>query len=114
MANETGPRQIEQPRLPKTEWYDLAEIDAALKDEFRRLMLEHARLGRSVHQSRDGKVVEVTPAEIFARYGLDENGKPLSITSSEKQNSPSPPTPLPAGREIALTPQPPLPGGEGE
>jgi hypothetical protein len=72
----------DKPRLPKTEWYDLEEIDAALKVAFRNLMLEHARLGRSVHQSRDGKSVEVTPVEIFAQYGLDENGKPLPSTST--------------------------------
>jgi hypothetical protein len=66
-----------QPTLPKTEWYDLAEIDAALEVAFRELRLEHARLGRSVHEWRNGKVVEVTPVELFASYGLDENGKPL-------------------------------------
>jgi hypothetical protein len=33
-------------------------------------------MGRSVSEWRDGKIVTVTPAEIFARYGLDENGKP--------------------------------------
>lgn len=71
-----------EPRLPKTEWYDLAEIDAALEVAFQKMLLEHARLGRSVHEWRDGKVVEVTPTEIFARYGLDENGKPLPVTST--------------------------------
>lgn len=73
--------QISPPTsLPKTEWYDLAEIQAALKDGFRKMLLEHARLGRSIHESHDGKVVEVTPVEIFARYGFDENGKPLPTT----------------------------------
>ena len=33
-------------------------------------------MGRSVCEGRDGKVVWITPEEIFARYGLDENGKP--------------------------------------
>jgi hypothetical protein len=74
-----------QPRLPKTEWYDLAEIDAALKISYRKLMLERARLGRSVHESRDGKVVEVTPVELFARFGLDENGKPLPTAPATSQ-----------------------------
>jgi hypothetical protein len=69
-----------QPTLPKTEWYDLAEIDAALKVAYRNLALEHARLGRSLHEWENGKVVEVTPVEIFARFGLDENGKPLPTT----------------------------------
>lgn len=70
-------RTTQPNQLPKTEWYDLAEIDEALKKAFKKMLLEHARLGRSVHESRDGKVVEVTPSEIFAYYGLDENGKPL-------------------------------------
>ncbi len=38
--------------------------------------LTHARLGRSIPEWRDGQVVWIPPAEIFARYGLDENGKP--------------------------------------
>jgi len=41
----------------------------------RKALLEHARLGQSVCESRDGKVVWITPAEIFARYGLDEFGR---------------------------------------
>jgi len=40
-------------------------------------LLEHARMGRSVPQgTADGGVVWVTPTEIFARYGLDEFGRP--------------------------------------
>lgn len=39
-------------------------------------VLEHARMGRPVCESRDGQVVWISPEEIFARYGLDENGKP--------------------------------------
>jgi hypothetical protein len=66
----------EQATLPATEPIDHAKIDAALDASFRALLLEHARMGRSVCESRDGQVVWVTPAEIFARYGLDENGKP--------------------------------------
>jgi hypothetical protein len=72
----------DKPTLPKTEWYDLAEIDDALEVAYRNLMLEHARLGRSVHESRNGKIVEVTPVELFARFGLDENGKPLPKTQA--------------------------------
>lgn len=41
-------------------------------------LLEHARMGRSVPQgTKERGVVWVTPAEIFARYGLDEFGRPL-------------------------------------
>jgi hypothetical protein len=75
----------ETPNLPKTQWYDLAEIDAALKVANKKLMLEHARLGRSIHIGRGGKVVEVTPTEIFARFGLDENGKPLPTANAEQE-----------------------------
>lgn len=39
-------------------------------------LLEHARMGRPVCESRGGQVVWIPPEEIFARYGLDENGKP--------------------------------------
>ena len=70
------PTMAEQVTVPTTELIDHARIDTALSVAFRDLLLEHARMGRSVCESRDGKVVEVTPAEIFARYGLDENGRP--------------------------------------
>lgn len=49
---------------------------AALEVAVREALLEHARMGRSVCEGRDGKVVWITPAEIFARYGLDEFGRP--------------------------------------
>jgi hypothetical protein len=53
------------------------EMQAAYNRANKTALLEHARMGRSVCESRDGKVVEVSPEEIFARYGLDANGKPL-------------------------------------
>jgi hypothetical protein len=60
---------------------EMSARNAALEEAHARAardtQLEHARLGRSVPESRDGKVVWVTPEEIFARYGLDPNGKPL-------------------------------------
>jgi len=64
-----------QWNLP-TEIIDQAAVDVAHEQAAREALLEHARMGRSVCESRDGKIVTVTPAEIFARYGLDENGKP--------------------------------------
>jgi hypothetical protein len=52
-------------------------IEAAHERANREAVLEHARMGRSVCEAgSDGQVVWITPAEIFARYGLDENGKP--------------------------------------
>jgi hypothetical protein len=61
---------------PTTDPVDHSLIDAALEEAFRDMLLEHARLGRSVCESHTGQVVWVTPAEIFARYGLDEFGRP--------------------------------------
>ena len=53
-----------------------ARIQEALDQAVREAVLEHARMGRPVCESRDGQVVWITPEEIFARYGLDEHGKP--------------------------------------
>lgn len=50
-------------------------IVKAHADANREALLTHARLGQSVCESRGGQVVWVTPAEIFARYGLDEFGR---------------------------------------
>lgn len=63
--------------LPAVEPINLAELDQAHELAARDALLEHARMGRSVPQWRNGAVVQVTPAEIFARYGLDEFGRPL-------------------------------------
>jgi len=52
-------------------------IGQALRKAGKDAFLTHARLGRSVPEWRDGKVVWITPEEIFARYGLDANGKPI-------------------------------------
>ncbi len=52
-------------------------LDEAHAEAARVALLEHARMGRSVCQAGpDGGVVWITPAEIFARYGLDEFGRP--------------------------------------
>lgn len=56
---------------------DNDRINAALQRAGREAALTHARMGRSVPESRNGQVVWITPEEIFARYGLDANGKPL-------------------------------------
>jgi hypothetical protein len=57
---------------------DNERITTALRAAGRDAALTHARLGQSIPEWRDGKVVWVTPAEIFARYGLDEFGRPKS------------------------------------
>jgi hypothetical protein len=63
---------------------DQAAVARAHELAARDALLEHARMGRSVCESRDGKIVTITPAEIFARYGLDENGKPLPSQPTPK------------------------------
>jgi hypothetical protein len=65
-----------QPSLSVVHAVNHARIEAELEKEFRSLLLEHARMGRSVCEGRDGQVAWITPEEIFARYGLDANGKP--------------------------------------
>jgi hypothetical protein len=62
--------------LPTVNLIDHAAVDKAHELATRDALLEHARMGRDVHEWRDGKIVTVTPAEIFARYGLDEFGRP--------------------------------------
>ena len=66
----------EKATLPVTSPIDLTAVDRAHALATRDALLEHARMGREVYESRDGKIVTVTPAEIFARYGLDEFGRP--------------------------------------
>ena len=66
----------ERTTQPTVDLLDYAAIARAHELATRDALLEHARMGRSVSESCDGKIVTVTPAEIFARYGLDENGKP--------------------------------------
>jgi hypothetical protein len=54
-------------------------INRAHEMAFRDARLEHARMGRSVCVGRDGKVIWLTPTEVFAQYGLDEFGRPKSV-----------------------------------
>jgi hypothetical protein len=68
----------EPATLPETSLIDYAAVDRAHALAARDALLEHARMGRCVHESHDGKIVTITPAEIFARYGLDEFGRPLA------------------------------------
>jgi hypothetical protein len=73
----------EQTTLPTTELIDHAAVDRAHALANKEALLEHARMGRSVSEWRDGRVVIVTPAEIFARYGLDEFGRPKSESKEQ-------------------------------
>ncbi|MCE9566891.1 MAG: hypothetical protein K8U57_33215 [Planctomycetes bacterium] len=66
----------EPATLPTANLIDHAAIDRLHYLATKDALLEHARMGRSVCESRDGQVVWIAPAEIFARYGLDENGRP--------------------------------------
>ncbi|HEY1191433.1 MAG TPA: hypothetical protein VGE74_27610 [Gemmata sp.] len=66
----------EQATLPVNDLIDLEAISRAHDAANKEALLEHARMGRPVYISRGGKIVEVSPAEIFAEYGLDEFGRP--------------------------------------
>ncbi|MGL4420991.1 MAG: hypothetical protein ACRCZF_10035 [Gemmataceae bacterium] len=59
---------------------NLPRIDEAHARAYRRAVLEHARMGRSVpvQDPHDPTAVKMlTPAEIFAQFGFDEFGRPL-------------------------------------
>lgn len=54
-------------------------IEQAHFESTREALLEHARMGRSVCEAGpNGTVVWIEPKEIFARYGLDEFGRPTA------------------------------------
>ena len=72
----------EQTTMPVAGPIDHDAVNRALELATRDALLEHARMGRDVHEWREGKIVTVTPAEIFARYGFDEFGRPLAQTAS--------------------------------
>lgn len=58
--------------------------DASHAESTRIALLEHARMGRSVPQgTKERGVIWVTPAEIFARYGLDEFGRAVPGLEAE-------------------------------
>jgi hypothetical protein len=61
-------------------WEEMLALRPAIAESHersnRKALLEHARMGRSVPEGGpNGSVVWITPAEIFARYGLDEFGR---------------------------------------
>ena len=58
------------------------EIEAAHYRANRDALMEHARMGREICESNNGQVVWITPAEIFARYGFDQFGRPLEPQAS--------------------------------
>ena len=64
-----------QATLPAVDLLDYAAIARAVELATRDALLEHARMGRPICEGRGGKVVWIEPAEIFARYGLDEFGR---------------------------------------
>ena len=72
----------EQTTMPVAGPIDHEAVNRALEHATRDALLEHARMGRSVCEARDGQVVWIPPAQIFARYGFDEFGRPLAQTAS--------------------------------
>ena len=63
-------------QLPHNGYFDLQEIQDAMQAAVREAVLEHARVGRPVCEVRNNQIVWLTPEQVFAEYGLDENGKP--------------------------------------
>jgi hypothetical protein len=61
------------------------KVQEALDRAVREARLFHARLGNPVCESRDGKVVWISPAEVFAQYGLDKCGQPLPDPEQEPE-----------------------------
>jgi hypothetical protein len=74
----------EQTTLPAIDLIDHAAVGRAHALAHKEALLEHARMGRCVSEWRDGQVVSVPPEEIFARYGLDENGKPRADATEKR------------------------------
>ena len=67
------------------EWMALeVELERAHYLATRDALLDHARHGNPINET-DGKgnYWMTSPAEIFARYGFDENGKPLPESSAD-------------------------------
>ena len=68
--------ELTQHRLAEMAAQNVA-LETAHSNAARDALLEHARMGRSVSEWQDGQIVTIPPEEIFARYGLDANGKPI-------------------------------------
>jgi hypothetical protein len=54
---------------------DRALVDAAIERGVREAVLKHARLGQPVPTLKDGKVVWLSPEEVFALLGESANGR---------------------------------------
>ena len=67
---------METPTMPVVDLIDHEAVNKALEIAAREARLEHARMGRPVCEGRNGQIVWLSPEEVFAEYGLDENGKP--------------------------------------
>jgi hypothetical protein len=77
------------PGLPSDKFAKMLELNKrvqeALGRSIREARLEHARMGRSVSEWRDGQIVRVSPKEIFAQYGFDGCGRPLQPPQPEPE-----------------------------
>jgi hypothetical protein len=61
---------------PEQQLAEAKALEAALQGAFREVILDHARAGRPVPVSRDGKVVWLQPDEIFKALGAPPPAKP--------------------------------------
>jgi hypothetical protein len=56
-------------------WSLRSDIDEAYRQSNRTALLRHAHLVQEISTWRDGKVVWLSPKEVFASLGLDEFGR---------------------------------------
>jgi hypothetical protein len=61
---------------------ELDRIDLAVRKAMREAVLTHARMGRSVPTLRDGKVVWLSPDEIFAIFASEPPAAPVQKSDS--------------------------------
>lgn len=73
---------------------DHEAINRAHEVAFREAVLEHARMGRPVSVVRNNQIVWLSPEEVFAEYGLDENGKPPTVVHAGQPAAESGAVPL--------------------
>ena len=59
-----------EPRLEL--FSDTAGVTAAIGKAIRDDCLRHAKLGNPIAGMRDGKVVEISPEEVLARFAAEE------------------------------------------
>ena len=68
-------KDLERPSIREL-LMDNKGTEAALQKAFREAVLAHARAGNPVATWRDGKVVWISPEEVFATFGVNGEASP--------------------------------------